>query len=230
MTSRDQHMDVGAYVLGALDDAEAARFEEHLAGCERCSRELDSLMAVEPLLAEFAAATPPGRSVEDLLAGPSPELLDRLIGEVRATRRTTRRRRLYLVAAAVALIIAGPVVTGVVTSGGGTAPVAVAATVSATDPGTGTKAAVAMTDKAWGTDIGLTLTGVEGPQVCDLVAVSTGGDRQTVATWSVPDEGYGVPDHPRPLTVRGGTGIPRDRIDHFEVRTLDGRMLVRVRA
>ncbi len=35
------HADVGAYLLGALDDAEMSRFEEHLAGCEECGRELD---------------------------------------------------------------------------------------------------------------------------------------------------------------------------------------------
>ncbi len=233
MTAHDQHVDVGAYVLGALDDAGSTRFEEHLAGCERCGAELDSLMGLEPLLAEFAASVPPGVDAGSLLAAPGPGMLDELVGEVRATRRATRRRRLYLVAAAVALIVAGPAVTAAVTSGGGTAPVAsakVSATVSAANPATGAKAAVAMTDKAWGTDVGLTLSGISGPLQCDLVAVSTTGGQQTVATWSVPDWGYGVPGHPAPLTVHGATGISRDRIDHFEVRTLDGRTLVKVRA
>lgn len=243
MTSRDdQHLAVAAYVLGALDDAEATRFEEHLADCDRCAAELDSLMGVEPLLAEFAAAAPPGQSAEVLLAGPGPEMLDRLIGEVHAARRGTRRRRLYLVAAAVALIIAGPLITSAVTSGNGTTPVAaptatvtaspsvapVAATVSATDPATGARADVAMRDEAWGTDIGLTLSGVQGPLECDLVAVSTNGYHQTVATWSVPGVGYGEPTHPAPLTIQGTTGIPRGQIDHFEVRTLQGHKLVNV--
>lgn len=64
MTSpQEQHADVGAYALGLLDDADATRFETHLAGCELCMAELDSLAGLEPLLAEYAAATPtPARS------------------------------------------------------------------------------------------------------------------------------------------------------------------------
>lgn len=231
MTRHDQHVDVGAYALGALDDADATRFEEHLADCERCGAELESLMGVEALLAEFAADAPAGRSTADhaadLLAGPGPGLLDRLLDEVRATRRRTRRRRLCLVAAAVALIVAGPVATAAVTSHTDAGP-GVSAAVSASSAATGVTAKVSMTDRPWGTDVGMALAGVQGPLECELVAVSTTGDRQTVATWAVPGWGYGVPGHPKPLTVRGGTGIPRDRISRFEVRTLDGRTLVAV--
>ena len=43
MTSHEQHLDAGAYVLGALDDAEAARFEEHLAGCEGCGHHFQQM-------------------------------------------------------------------------------------------------------------------------------------------------------------------------------------------
>jgi hypothetical protein len=228
VTSRDQHMDVGAYVLGALPDAEAARFEEHLAGCERCAAELDSLIDVESLLAEFAAGTAAGATAAELLTPPGPELLDRLVDEVAATRRRAGRRRTYLVAAAVALIVAGPVVTGLAVGTRDAGP-AVSATASARDTASGVDATVAMTDKPWGTQIGLTLGGVQGPLQCDLVAVSTSGVRQTVATWAVPGPGYGVADQPTPLTVQGGTGIPRNEIADFLVRTLDGRTLVDVK-
>ncbi|MDF9814968.1 zf-HC2 domain-containing protein [Streptomyces sp. SPB162] len=44
MTSpQGQHADVGAYALGLLDDADATRFETHLAGCASCMGELDEL-------------------------------------------------------------------------------------------------------------------------------------------------------------------------------------------
>ena len=33
-----------AYLLGALDDAERAGFEEHLAGCPACRAEVDELL------------------------------------------------------------------------------------------------------------------------------------------------------------------------------------------
>ncbi|MFJ4537728.1 anti-sigma factor domain-containing protein [Streptomyces tibetensis] len=39
----DPHLDVGAYVLHALPAGEEAAFEEHLAGCASCRREVDQL-------------------------------------------------------------------------------------------------------------------------------------------------------------------------------------------
>ena len=57
MNTCERHVETGAYVLGALNDADATRFEEHLAECENCAAELDSLMDVEAALAENSAVT-----------------------------------------------------------------------------------------------------------------------------------------------------------------------------
>ncbi len=233
MSSDDRHLDLGAYVLGALSDEDAGRFEEHLAGCERCAEELDRLMGVEALLAEFAADTPPGQNAGAFLAPPAPQLLDRLMEEVRVKRQVSRRRRAYLVAASLAMIVAGPTVTAVVTSQETTAsPPAVSQTVTAQNRLSGAHATVAMTDKSWGTQVGLTLDGVKGPLECDLVAVSKSGVHQTVSSWAVPAGGYESSGHDndKKLVVQGGTSIPRNEIDHFVVRTLDGQMLVTVKA
>jgi anti-sigma factor RsiW len=54
--------DVGAYLLGALDPAEQAAFERHLAGCPECRSELEELRVA-------ADALP--RSVEPFAAPPS---------------------------------------------------------------------------------------------------------------------------------------------------------------
>jgi len=56
------HEDVGAYLLGALEPAEHAAFERHLAGCPECRADLEELRVA-------ADALP--RSVEPLLAPPS---------------------------------------------------------------------------------------------------------------------------------------------------------------
>jgi anti-sigma factor RsiW len=237
---QEQHLDVGAYVLGALDDAEATRFEEHLAECEVCAAELDQLAGMEPLLAEYAASAP---DVASLVVEPGQDMLDRLLDEVGSARRATRRRRLFLVAAAAALIISGPVVAASVTATGSnvqptensTSPLVVLfmhhdAMVSATDPSTKVSAEVAMQDEPWGTHVGLQLDHVQGPLTCDLVAVAKNGQKQTVTSWAVPKWGYGVnPGHMDPLMVHGATGFPRSNIDHFEVQTLDGRTLVSVK-
>ena len=144
MTAQAHHAEndaVGAYVLGVLDEADAARFEEHLAACEPCGRRLDELTGLEPLLAALASGVPgvhgaPGRTgltghtphaftatptaIDTLTARPSPALLGRMVGEVAAVHRKRRRRGLYLVAAAVTLIVGGPLGTVALTSGTGT--------------------------------------------------------------------------------------------------------------
>lgn len=75
--TREQHQswseDVAAYMLGALDPAELAEFEGHLAGCERCREEIRWFTpAVEGL----------PEAVERL--APPPQLRERLMADVRA--------------------------------------------------------------------------------------------------------------------------------------------------
>src|SRR5262245_31500067 len=56
------HVDLGGYVLGALGASERAAFEQHLAGCERCRRELEELRGMPALLGRAAepVAVPAG--------------------------------------------------------------------------------------------------------------------------------------------------------------------------
>jgi anti-sigma factor RsiW len=51
------HPDLGGYVLGALEPAERADFEEHLAGCERCQAEVAELRGLPELLEQAAPPT-----------------------------------------------------------------------------------------------------------------------------------------------------------------------------
>jgi len=215
---RAGHLDVGAYVLGILDQADRERFEAHLAGCPGCAAEVDELAGLEPLLAELAAAGP----VESgPAARPSPQLLDSLVGEVASTRRKARTRRLALVAAAAVLIVGGPAATWALSQQDPQPAVAVQQ-FTATDPGTGVSATVGVTPKKWGSEISLALSNVTGPQNCDLIAVSAKGERQTVSTWAVPPTGYGTDA----LRTTGGAGLTPSDIDHFEIRTLDGQRLL----
>ncbi|WP_395110810.1 anti-sigma factor family protein [Actinomadura sp. SCN-SB] len=88
---------------------------------------------------------------------------------------------------------------------------------SASDGVTGASGVVGLESKGWGTHVGLELRGVRGPLRCRLEAVSTTGQRSVVTGWAVPPKGYGVPGSQAPLITHGGTAIPRDRIDRFEV-------------
>ncbi|MEV6107492.1 zf-HC2 domain-containing protein [Streptomyces sp. NPDC051940] len=238
-----QHTDVGAYALGLLTEAEATRFEEHLAGCDRCADELESLLGVAEVLSDLGPGAPEAEP-------PPPGLLERALAEVAARRRTVRRRRLYVVGAAAALIIGGPVATAAVLSDRDDPP-PVAATgsstqeffekgdlrkVGATDPDTRVTATVATEAKAWGTHAVLELKNVTGPRKCSLVAVGKDGSEETLSTWSVPSDGYGDggaggggPKTATPaLYIDGGAAMTPEQIARFVVRTWDGEQLVSV--
>lgn len=248
MTGQVRHTDVGAYALGVLDDADAGRFEEHLADCHRCADELDGLMGVTPLLAELKEATPDAGA---LTARPGPGLLDGLLGEVAAVRRARRTRRLCLAAAAAALIVAGPLAGAALVQRDAPDHGSVSAAkqmyedgekTGTVDPATGVEATVSLQPKPWGTHVALRLGHVTGPRTCDLVAVGKNGERQTVTTWAVPPGGYGLGGSGEgtkgdgdgkwgrePLYTHGGAALNRQDISRFEVRTLDGTLLATVR-
>jgi anti-sigma-K factor RskA len=81
-----------AYALDALDDSERREFEEHLAGCEQCSGELEGLSDAAAAL----AYVPEGPA-------PPPALRERLLEQVhgeRASNVVPLRRRVALPAAA----------------------------------------------------------------------------------------------------------------------------------
>ncbi|MFD5391663.1 anti-sigma factor family protein [Streptomyces sp. NPDC127074] len=243
-----QHTAVGAYVLGVLDPADAARFEDHLIGCERCAAELDELMGLPPLLAEYATAAD-GTALPDpsvVTARPGPELLDRLLDDVTVSRKASGRRRLYLVAAAAVLIVGGPLAGAALTASSDDGKTHTVASTSqqvyeqgkkfsAVDPVTKVDASVSLQQKGWGTSVALKLGNLKGPRTCDLVAIGKDGHEETITTWAVPTSGYGITDgdgsrwSKEPLYAQGGAAMNTDDIERFEVRTLDGRRLAEVR-
>ncbi|MFI6015506.1 anti-sigma factor family protein [Streptomyces sp. NPDC051243] len=247
-----EHETVGAYALGILDDAEATAFEAHLATCEWCAQQLDELAGMEPMLAALADMPGSGSPAigESLSAKPSPRLVNKLVDEVAERRAQKRRRSFYLVAAAAALIVGGPFAAvaasgGDSDSGGTGTNQTVAANpakdlftnikdkVSGTDSTTGVTATVAMSEKLWGTETALELSGVKGPLKCSMIFVSKDGERETAASWSVPKWGYGIPDAKteqarNPLYISGGVSMSPDQVDHIEIMDFDGNKLAEV--
>jgi hypothetical protein len=214
-----------------------------------------NVLSMPGLYAMPGAEFPPPRPVPVVPKAPSPKLLGGLLDEVAAKRAQKRRRGMYLVAAAAALIIGGPAVAVVVTAndtgtkneaGAGTDPHPTSPAedaffnhmdekVRATDATTKVSATVGMEKKAWGTHTVLELKNVKGPLKCNLVAVSKTGEQEVVTSWAVPKWGYGIANSPNalgknPLYVHGGAAMDRNDIDHFEVRTFDGKRLVEVEA
>lgn len=108
--SSDIHALSGAYAVDALDDAERAEFEQHLATCETCRDEVADLQLAAVELAATVEATPPPSLRESVLAGiaevrPLPPLADNV-----RTLPTRRNRILVALAAAAAIVVGGTTV------------------------------------------------------------------------------------------------------------------------
>ncbi len=101
----DPHSLVAPYALHALDDEEGRTFEEHLAACERCRRELAGLREAASKLA-YGAAGP----------APPPELKERILAQARDERENVAslpaRRRSWTAPLAAAAGIAAAVAIG----------------------------------------------------------------------------------------------------------------------
>ncbi|MFD7613691.1 zf-HC2 domain-containing protein [Streptomyces sp. NPDC059828] len=224
MNLRERHRDVAAYALGVLDPSDAFRFEEHLSECVLCAVRLTDFAPIASALAGLGGPGEPGPPV----TRPSPGLLDRLLTEVAVDRRRGSRRRLRLVAAAAALIMAMPVIVlGLVRDGGGAGDGV--ARLAATDAASGLDGAVDLHRKAWGTAVALRLAKLTGPRTCELVVIGKDGTEHPVSTWSVPQDGYGLPGaagNGKPLDIEVATALTLDEIGHFEIRSETGERLI----
>ncbi|MFD7905896.1 anti-sigma factor family protein [Kitasatospora sp. NPDC059747] len=188
---------VGAYVLGALDPAEAAAVERHLADCPACRQEVTELRELETALGEV----PP----ELLVDGP-PEggdlLLQRTLRRARAERGSALRRRRARIGAAAAVAAAAALVAGIALGrttapappvAAGPAPSTTVATPppagtrtgSATDPATGARMTLTVTPAMGWVRVNAAVTGIPAGQRCHLVVNGKGGTKADAGGWLV---------------------------------------------
>lgn len=117
MTHPDIHSLTGAYATDALDEDERRTFEAHLAGCEACRSEVESLHETTAMLGSAVADPPPAHLRDAVLAeiaetrqeGPAAEPAPRP-APTPAEDRSRRRwmdRLLLPAAAAMAVVLAG---------------------------------------------------------------------------------------------------------------------------
>ncbi|WP_176611463.1 zf-HC2 domain-containing protein [Actinomadura sp. WMMB 499] len=231
---------LGVYVVGAIDPAERARVDAHLAGCPACRDELAALAGLPALL---------GRVDEEQLtrvAGPPPELLDALLARAAERRRGpfggrwpgARARRWAPVAAAACLTLAvGGLAGGLIAAAGdgpGTAAappatsappsptrVTPAERIEAANDATGVHGYVLLHERKWGTEVELHLSGLERGARCRLQVIARDGRRDALGSWYVPyDDGYGE--------YRGSTMFPRGELSTFEIVGLDGEAVLTI--
>ncbi|MFE9139621.1 hypothetical protein [Streptomyces sp. NPDC007355] len=92
----------------------------------------------------------------------------------------------------------------------------------------GVTATAAVQDKSWGSAVTVRLSGVAGPERCQLMAVDKDGTARPIVDWSVPAAGYGTPQPPEPLTINASIDLTPGQLDSLEVRRTTGRTLATI--
>jgi len=205
MTTCQMSVELGAYVLHALENDEDDQVRRHVADCDQCRDEVRELSFTASLLSLL--------TLEDF------EQLD-VYEEVRpydapARRRPRRRTVLAAAAAALVVLVAAPVARQL--AGPTTPP---ATTIQAADPATRVEAAVTLWRHESGTRVHLDLSGGYPQGWCSLVARSRDGSSDVAATWRADRDGV--------ADVSGMTAIPTTRLSELDVVTDTGRVLVTI--
>jgi hypothetical protein len=182
---------LGVYVLGAIDPAERAQVDEHLATCPECREELASLAGLPAMLrkvpvveAERLAAA---EEDPELTGMPSPEMLTFLLGRTANVRRIRRWRGLAAAAAVALVAVAGGAAVTNALEPGGSQPARPAnATAWQQTSGTGRAGAhltVRYRHLAWGTEMEVNVTGLRPGSVCDFQVTNKAGGKSVVGSW-----------------------------------------------
>jgi hypothetical protein len=221
----------GAYVLGSLSPAERKEFEQHLAGCKECARNVRELAGLPGLLARVDRAVLEDPDVVE----PVPDTL--LPALVRDVRRAGLRRTLVtagLAAAAAVVVVGVPLAVSGALEGDRSpsaapspGPVAAASPVAQRMVPVGhvpVRASLAFASVTWGTRLDLTCTyapsGVHYHHpphrvTYALVVRTRDGRTEQVGTWRSLEG--------RTMRLTAGTSSPRNQIASVQVRTTEGR-------
>jgi hypothetical protein len=227
---RDVRHALGVYVLGAIDPAERATVDTHLATCPECREELAGLAGLPALLRRI----PVGEArqlADDLDELPAPELpSDQMLRSLldRTTRVRQARRWRGLAAAAAVVVVAGAAGAagwGALQQSGGDADSRVPAhftSVSATDPATHVGATVRYAAKGWGMVLDTQVKNVPSGARCQLEVTDSSGRTSVVGGWTATYDEASV-------WYPGSSSVALASVHSFEI-TSHGKTLVTVMA
>jgi hypothetical protein len=198
MDCAETRLSLGVYVLGAIDPAERALVDAHLATCRDCRDELAGLAGLPALLARVSAeeafalaADEPfhGAKAELTRNGEPPRELLATVLDLTAARRRRRRWWNASLAAAAALIIAVGVFGGLRL---GSSPALTANQhfgpangpwEAVTGHSAGMTATIDYRPMGWGTQLSATVTGIPVGTDCQLWVVDDAGNRVLAGSW-----------------------------------------------
>ena len=215
MTSPDcqaVRVDLGAYLLGALDPGERVRVASHLERCATCRDELAGLAVLPGLLGRI--------SPDDLATDHAPRAggAERLLAELHGRRRGRRRRQSIAIVGAFAVLVVGLLGVRELTSPPrGPVPL----TVAATSPTTHVSGHAALTSVPAGTTVGLRIIGVRPGTRCQLIVLGIGGRHEVAGTWLADYEGG--------ASIVGVTAIPENQIRGLVIARDSGQALLVLR-
>ena len=235
MDCQEARISLGVYVLGAIDPAERAQVDAHLANCRDCRDELAGLASLPALLARvsteeaIALAATDGPFTAAVSEAPEPprELLATVL-DLTAARR--RRWREAGVGVAAALVIAAGVFGGL-RLGSSPAPATSVAQGQAglyngpagpmqtvTGQSGGMAATVSYSAMGWGTQVDVKVNGIPVGTNCQLWAIDANGNRFLAGNW-VTDNDEGKVWYP------GSVGLPSKDVTGFQVTVGHGQAI-----
>jgi hypothetical protein len=188
---------LGVYVLGAIDPADRAMVDEHLASCPECREELAGLAGLPALLrrvptaeAERLAAADPADETE--LATVAAELLPSALARTAQVRRMRRWRELAAAAVVAVLALGAGAAAANMLHSGTPEPRPAAAgqvlhwqRVAHTDAATRAGLVVKYAPRPSGTIMHVRVWGIRPGTVCQFVVVDTHGHRWVLGGWRV---------------------------------------------
>ncbi len=190
--------ELGAYVLDALEPADRARVDAHLAHCATCRHELEGLAPLPALLAGVPELEP-----VDAADGPS-GAADRLLAELARVRRRRRRAQVAVAAACVVIGIGAFGLSRALGPGGAHAQV-----IQGHSAVTHVAGRVSLVATPEGSSLEIALTGVPPGTRCELVVVGAGGRREVAATWRASYDGT--------ASVRGASAMSPAQVTELVV-------------
>ena len=175
MTSDDCQairLELGAYVLDALDPPERVLVAEHLERCAGCRQELACLAPLPGVLAGVSMA-----QLADEDDG-APRGAERLLAELARIRRRRRRMAAAILVACAIAVLGGVGLSRALGPGGPRATV-----ISAASPVTHVSGRVTLVATPEGSSLEVGLAGVPPGTRCELIVVGPAGRREVAATW-----------------------------------------------
>lgn len=233
MDCPEARISLGVYVLGAIDPAERALVDAHVATCRDCRDELAGLAGLPALLARVSTEEAIALAATDepfpvgLLDVPEPprELLATVL-DLTAARRRRRRWRDASLGVAAALVIAAGLFGGLRLASSPAQPSTVAQglyygppngpTQTVTGKSGGITATVAYSSMGWGTQLDAKVNGIPVGTNCQLWVIDSSGKRVLAGNW-VTDSDEGKVWYP------GSVGLSSKNMTAFQVTVGQGR-------